>query len=179
MMGIGKRSEYFRSRPIACPHLLWRSHRRRFVEQGPKRRQSGRRLALNTPIAAFDPDRSAKLALQRVGLCSGVYLHPQARLVQVPCIPISKRLLLQTHAGAEPLITALLVGITAQDRSEQFFAGRRLANPARLETHSGGRRHNSDFQANAATLWNFSTFGCCAYSEKRSTPFFWLIRRLT
>jgi hypothetical protein len=34
------------------------------------------------------------------------------------------------------------------------------------------KRHSADYATHKATLWNFSTFGACAYSEKRSTPIF-------
>lgn len=36
----------------------------------------------------------------------------------------------------------------------------------------GNTRHRADYNTHTATLWNFSTFGACAYSEKRSTPLF-------
>jgi hypothetical protein len=35
-----------------------------------------------------------------------------------------------------------------------------------------GGWHAADYDSHKATLWNFSTFGACAFSEKRSTPIF-------
>jgi hypothetical protein len=32
--------------------------------------------------------------------------------------------------------------------------------------------HGTDYDMHTDTKWNFSTFGGCAYSEKRSTPIF-------
>ncbi|MGH6872263.1 MAG: hypothetical protein ACREHE_12220 [Rhizomicrobium sp.] len=35
-----------------------------------------------------------------------------------------------------------------------------------------GGRHGADYEAHLATLWNFSTFGACPYSEKRGATVF-------
>jgi hypothetical protein len=69
--------------------------------------------------------------------------------------------------GDEPLLFAFLAGITALTHMNGFC---QLEGwPAQL---AGGKRHNADYQANSNTLWNFSTYGASAYSEKRSTPVF-------
>jgi Hemopexin len=39
-------------------------------------------------------------------------------------------------------------------------------------TLKGGPRHEADYDTHLDTRWNISTYGACAYSEKRSTPIF-------
>lgn len=75
-----------------------------------------------------------------------------------------------TLQGA-PLLFSLLVGTTAKTTPNQFM---QLEGwPAQLAFFpAGGARHGADFAASKSTLWNFSTFGACAYSEKRSTTLF-------
>jgi hypothetical protein len=73
--------------------------------------------------------------------------------------------------GAEPLLLALLVGVTASTNRNEFL---QLEGWPAQESISppGGERHNADYEANEATYWNFSTFGASACTEKRSTPVF-------
>lgn len=73
--------------------------------------------------------------------------------------------------GSEPLLLALLVGVTASTNRNEFL---QLEGwPAQtVVVPAGGERHNADYAANEATYWNFSTFGASACSEKRSTPVF-------
>jgi hypothetical protein len=69
-----------------------------------------------------------------------------------------------------PLIVAFLAGYTADFKTNVFT---QLEGwQARVPPTDGGPRHHADYQANKDTLWNFSTFGACAYSEKRCTPVF-------
>jgi len=73
--------------------------------------------------------------------------------------------------GSEPLLFALLVGVTASTNRNEFlqlegWPAQTVVFPA------GGERHNADYEANEATYWNFSTFGASACTEKRSTPVF-------
>ncbi|MDI9654524.1 hypothetical protein QM306_40740, partial [Burkholderia cenocepacia] len=37
---------------------------------------------------------------------------------------------------------------------------------------AGGSRHNADYATYQQTLWNISTYGVSAYSEKRATSIF-------
>ena len=37
---------------------------------------------------------------------------------------------------------------------------------------AGGSRHNADYATYQQTLWNISTYGASAYSEKRATSIF-------
>lgn len=76
-----------------------------------------------------------------------------------------------TPPGNEPLLFSALVGVTAKTRRNEFL---QLEGwPAQTcVSPPGGERHNSDFDINDKTFWNISTFGACAFSEKRSTPIF-------
>lgn len=73
--------------------------------------------------------------------------------------------------GGEPLAFSLLVGVTASTHRNTFL---QLEGwPAQVVVSPpGGARHNADYAANEATLWNFATYGACVHSEKRSTPIF-------
>lgn len=73
--------------------------------------------------------------------------------------------------GQEPLALALLVGVTAVTHRNCFLQLEGWPSQYALQP-PGGQRHNADYAANESTFWNFSTFGACAYSEKRSTPVF-------
>jgi len=73
--------------------------------------------------------------------------------------------------GSEPLLFALLVGVTASTNRNEFlqlegWPAQNAISP------TGGARHNADYEANETTFWNFSTFGASVCSEKRSTPVF-------
>lgn len=71
--------------------------------------------------------------------------------------------------SSHPLITALLFGETAHSDSNTFM---QLEGwPSQFPT-GDNEWHMADFEAHKETLWNFSTFGACAYSEKRCTPIF-------
>lgn len=70
-----------------------------------------------------------------------------------------------------PLLLALLVGTTAKTTPNQFLQLEGWPSQVTLFP-AGGARHGADFAANQSTLWNFSTFGACVYSEKRSTTLF-------
>ena len=76
-----------------------------------------------------------------------------------------------TPPGQEPLAFALLVGVTAVTNRNCFLQLEGWPSQYAL-LPPGGQRHNADYAANESTFWNFSTFGACAYSEKRSTPVF-------
>ena len=105
------------------------------------------------------------------GFASGLYYVPAGAPDPSATRPDVETLAASNPAGAEPLISSLLVGITARTYQNDFLQLEGWPTQTALRP-PGGSRHNSDFQANEATLWNFSTFGCCAYSEKRSTPIF-------
>ena len=47
-----------------------------------------------------------------------------------------------------------------------------MAKPFPVGLGGTNKRHSADYDTHTKTLWNFSTFGACAYSEKRSTPIF-------
>lgn len=68
-------------------------------------------------------------------------------------------------------ILALLVGDTSAGKSNGFL---QLEGWQARTTWSfdGGEWHNKDYKTHGATVWNISTFGASAYSEKRSTPVF-------
>ena len=79
-----------------------------------------------------------------------------------------------------PLVCAFLVGPTVQPLvgtttynadstgRDSFF---QLEGWRQLGESTSGR-HNADYASYNATLWNFSTYGACAYSEKRGTALF-------
>ena len=71
-----------------------------------------------------------------------------------------------------PLVIACMSGDTTvnytDDHQNSFF--QHEGWPAQGLT--GGDRHMDDYDHHKATLWNFSTYGGCAYSEKRCAPLF-------
>jgi len=71
-------------------------------------------------------------------------------------------------------IVAALAGDTSQGKKNGFLQleGWQGQAPSPSQGIRGGPRHEADFKTHLATLWNISTFGACAYSEKRSTPIF-------
>jgi hypothetical protein len=73
-----------------------------------------------------------------------------------------------SEPSTNPLLCAFLVGKTADVNSNTFF---QLEGWQNHFPYAGGW-HSKDYDSYNATLWNFSTFGACAYSEKRSTPMF-------
>lgn len=106
-----------------------------------------------------------------VGLLSGDYYTPDG--APIPSLMDVDVELLATSdpPGSEPLAIAVLVGKTAMTKPNEFlqlegWPAQDVVSPA------GGDRHSADYASNEATYWNFSTFGACAYSEKRSTPMF-------
>jgi len=73
---------------------------------------------------------------------------------------------------ADPsFILALLIGDTSTGQSNGFM---QLEGWQAQTTwgFDGGEWHHGDYKTYGATLWNISTFGACAYSEKRCTPVF-------
>jgi hypothetical protein len=97
--------------------------------------------------------------------------------------------------SSSPLLAALLVALTDPASSEQLAAGltggipggialadaqsRRAAANTFIQLEGwqnhfpyAGGWHAADYDSHKATLWNFSTFGACCYSEKRCTPIF-------
>jgi hypothetical protein len=72
--------------------------------------------------------------------------------------------------SSNPLIAAFVLGPTTDlGGGNTFF---QLEGwPIRGGNPLSGR-HKQDFDTYKATLWNISTFGACAFSEKRSTPIF-------
>lgn len=71
---------------------------------------------------------------------------------------------------SNPLIVAFLTGDTANLETNSFV--QHEGWQAHFPSTSGGKRHSADFEASKAMLWNFSTYGASAHSEKRSTPLF-------
>lgn len=76
-----------------------------------------------------------------------------------------------TLPPSNPLLVAVLFGTTADITTNTFVQNEGWQSRLNLQ-FNGGPRHNADFQANKATLWNFSTYGATVYSEKRSTTVF-------
>ncbi|HEX6041075.1 hypothetical protein [Longimicrobium sp.] len=72
-----------------------------------------------------------------------------------------------TEPASEPLIASFVTGPTTDLGSNSFFQ----LEGWPLESITGGR-HNADYAAYQATLWNISTYAACPYSERRSTPIF-------
>jgi hypothetical protein len=68
-------------------------------------------------------------------------------------------------------ILALLVGDTSTGESNGFLQLEGWQAHASWSL-DGGDWHHNDYQTHTATLWNISTFGASAYSEKRLTPVF-------
>lgn len=75
---------------------------------------------------------------------------------------------------ADPsFILALLVGDTSWgDESNGFMQLEGWQAQGEESFDSGGPRHHKDYKTYQATLWNISTFGASAYSEKRCTTVF-------
>ena len=73
-----------------------------------------------------------------------------------------------SEPSSNPLICAFLVGKTADANSNTFF---QLEGWQNHVPYVGGW-HAKDYDSYNATLWNYSTFGASAYSEKRSSPVF-------
>jgi hypothetical protein len=75
------------------------------------------------------------------------------------------------YETGEGFILALLIGDTSAGASNSFMQleGWQAQGEGGL---TGGPRHTFDLETHEATFWNISTYGACAYSEKRSTPCF-------
>jgi hypothetical protein len=78
-----------------------------------------------------------------------------------------------------PVAPAGLVGVGVGTAFVQHAQSRRGASNTFIQLEGWqnhfpwfGGWHSADYAAHNDTMWNFSTFGCCAYSEKRSTPIF-------
>ncbi len=74
----------------------------------------------------------------------------------------------QAAPGNDGLILSLLFGYTSDAIPNTFLQLEGWQN----QWPSDNDWHQSDFDTHEATLWNFSTYGACAYSEKRSSPVF-------
>lgn len=78
----------------------------------------------------------------------------------------------ETEPSNGPLVIACMSGDTTtsytDNHQNSFF--QHEGWPAQGVT--GGDRHMQDYDHHKATLWNFSTYGGCAYSEKRCAPLF-------
>lgn len=78
----------------------------------------------------------------------------------------------EQEPSSKPLVIAFMSGQTTtnatDDHQNSFF--QHEGWPAQGLT--GGDRHMQDYDNHKATLWNFSTYGGCAYSEKRCAPLF-------
>ncbi len=78
----------------------------------------------------------------------------------------------ETEPSSKPLVIACMSGDTTvnytDNHQNSFF--QHEGWPAQGVT--GGDRHMQDYDNHKATLWNFSTYGGCAYSEKRCAPLF-------
>lgn len=70
--------------------------------------------------------------------------------------------------SGNPLICAMLSGKTADSGYDTFLQ----LEGWQLHSSSKDTWHMIDYDSHKATIWNFSTFGACAYSEKRCTPIF-------
>jgi hypothetical protein len=78
----------------------------------------------------------------------------------------------ETEPSTKPLVIACMSGDTTinyTDKHQNSFF-QHEGWPA--QGVSGGDRHMDDYDNHKATLWNFSTYGGCAYSEKRCAPLF-------
>ena len=78
----------------------------------------------------------------------------------------------EVEPSTKPLVIACMSGDTTinytDNHQNSFF--QHEGWPAQGLT--GGDRHMQDYDNHKATLWNFSTYGGCAYSEKRCAPLF-------
>lgn len=77
---------------------------------------------------------------------------------------------IQTDAepAGNPLICAMLTGITADGPYNTFLQ----LEGWQAHGVSSDTWHMIDYHSHGKTIWNFSTFGACAFSEKRCTPLF-------
>lgn len=78
----------------------------------------------------------------------------------------------ESEPDTGPLVIAFMSGnttATMTDRHQNTFF-QHEGWPA--QGLHGGHRHMGDYDNHKATLWNFSTYGGCAYSEKRCAPIF-------
>lgn len=74
-----------------------------------------------------------------------------------------------SEPSTNPLIAAFLAGRTGDSGySNTFF---QLEGWQSHFPYVGGW-HAADYDQHEDTIWNYSTFGACCYSEKRSTPIF-------
>ena len=84
-----------------------------------------------------------------------------------------------TVPNPAPLMCAALIGPTVQPMygTSAYNSGQQRDDFFQLEgwrqfgTSTSGW-HNADYDSYNETLWNFSTYGACAFSEKRATALF-------
>jgi hypothetical protein len=74
----------------------------------------------------------------------------------------------ESEPSTNPFIAAFMLGETTDLDTNAFFQ----LEGWPLNDSGGGARHGADYDSSLDTLWNFSTFGASAYSEKRCTPLF-------
>lgn len=93
-----------------------------------------------------------------------------------PCTIITS----DTVPAASPLLCSLLIGPTVEPTvvgHSPYQSGQARCDFMQLEgwrqfgTSKSGW-HDADYTAYQQTLWNFSTYGACAFSEKRGTALF-------
>jgi hypothetical protein len=69
-----------------------------------------------------------------------------------------------------PIICSFLIGNTAWKKPDTFF---QLEGwPMNSLQQLIGGKHSRDYEFHKMTDWNISTYGACAYSEKRATAIF-------
>lgn len=73
-----------------------------------------------------------------------------------------------------PFLLALLIDATVAELDCEPARHNSFMQLEGWQAHLGldNRRHMADFETHKVTLWNISTFGACAYSEKRGTAVF-------
>lgn len=107
------------------------------------------------------------------GVASGDYYAPIGAPLPTNLISNVETMASSSPPGAEPLLFSALVGNTSSGMTSPNNFLQVEGWPAQnWLTPVGGTRHNADYQTNNSTYWNISTYGACAYSEKRSTPLF-------
>lgn len=74
-----------------------------------------------------------------------------------------------SEPSSNPLIAAFLAGRTADSSASNTFF--QLEGWQSHFPYVGGW-HAADYDQHQNTIWNYSTFGACCYSEKRLTPLF-------
>lgn len=93
-----------------------------------------------------------------------------------PCTIITS----DTVPSSSPLLCSLLIGPTVEPTvvgHSPYLSGQARCDFMQLEgwrqfgTSKSGW-HDADYTAYQQTLWNFSTYGACAFSEKRGTALF-------